>query len=178
MPEITFIYKGKAQKILCQPKDIIKKAIKIFINISNIQNKTIIYLFNGEKINDENLTFENLAKDKVLTILAYDIDIENNILQSTEVICPECKCSSILTIKDYKLNITCINNHKFNNILIKEFPKTQEINYSKIICNICKNKIRNNEYDDVVIFRCSVCKINLCENCKIKHDQNHRINKL
>ena len=135
----------------------------------------MIYLFNGEEISNENIIIEKLAKDKVLTILAYDVDVENNIIQSTEVICPECKCSSILTVKDYKLNITCINNHKFNNILIKEFPKTQEINYSKIICNNCNKENRNGENNNTIFFRCCVCKMNLCQKCKINHDQKHII---
>ena len=99
MLEVTFVYKGEEEKIVCQQNISLKEVIKQFINKVNIQDKQVIYLFNGEKIRDGNKIIENMTKDKSITILVYDV--ENNIIQSKEIICPKCQCSSLLTIKDY-----------------------------------------------------------------------------
>ena len=69
----------------------------------------MIYLFNGNKITDENKTVEQITNEKSFTILAFDAEYKatntNKIEQSTDIICPECKCNAFLTIKDYKLNL-------------------------------------------------------------------------
>ena len=147
MPEVNFIYKGIKTTILCKEKDILKEVLnKFIIKNKEVQNKRIIYYFNGKKA-DVNKTVEQISKDKNLTILAFEIyslptKKINNIAHSNEVICPICKCSSFLTIKDYKLNLNCCKNgHTFNNILIKDYLKTQEIDNCKNICFNCKNKI-------------------------------------
>ena len=44
-----------------------------------------------------------------------------------------------MKIKDYKISLfECKNGHKIDNLSFDEFEKTQNIDLSKIICNICK----------------------------------------
>ena len=87
-----------------------------------------------------------------MNILVYD----ENIYQSNGIICPECKESILIKIKDYKINLyECKNGHSLKNILLKEYEKTQNINLSKIICEICKINNKNNDE----IYTCFNCKI-------------------
>ena len=176
--EVNFIYIEKQTKIACKENECLKKLFKIFENRTNILNKNLIYLFNGNKINDENITVGQMTDGKTFNILVYDEDnvsINRNIkAQSPEVICPECKCNAFLTMKDFKFDLTCNENgHIFKDILIKNFIKTQEIDFSKIKCKFCKNKniknINNNN-----ILRCSICKMDICPYCNI-HDNNHKL---
>ena len=65
----------------------------------------------------------------------------------------------------------CKNNHKKENISIKEFDNIQKNDISKIVCDICKiNNIYNNE-----IYKCITCGNNICSLCKSKHDNKHII---
>ena len=179
MSSANFIYNGSQTTILCKEKDNLKELLKKFTNKANIKDKKIIYLYNGNKITDENKTIEQITEEKSFTILVYDADnfsVNKNIItQSTEVICPECKCSAFLSIKDNKFNLTCgQNGHSFNDILIKDFLKTQEIDNDKIICNICKKNKKSNTYNNH-FYRCCICKEDICPTCKINHDKNHKI---
>jgi hypothetical protein len=180
MPEVNFVYNGTKTTIICKEKDILKEVFNKFIIKTNVQNKNIIYCFNG-KIADENKTVAQMTKEKSLTITAHDVDnspppIINNITQSNEVICPECKSSAFLKIEDYKFNLKCSKNgHIFKNILIKDYLKTQEIDNSKIICSYCKIKNRSNIFNNNNFFRCGTCGGDICQSCTIKHNQNHII---
>ena len=122
MSEANFIYNGNQTVILCQEKDNIKEVFQKFKNKVNIENKEVIYLYNGNKISDENKTIEQIFHKKSFNILVYNVDnasTNTNIrAYSKEVICPECKCSALLNMKDYKFNLICNkNNHIFNNII-------------------------------------------------------------
>jgi len=122
MSSANFIYNGSQTTILCKEKDSLKEVLKKFSNKANIYDKKIIYLYNGNKITDENKTIEQITKEKSFTILVYNTDNsstnKNIFTQSNEVICPECKCSAFLSIKDNKFNLTCgQNGHSFDNIL-------------------------------------------------------------
>ena len=188
MSEGNFIYNGNQTLIQCKENDSLKEVFKKFKNKVNIENKEIIYLYNGNKINDENKTIEQVLHTKSFNILVYDADNMpniNSITYSKDVIFPKCKCSALLNIKDYKLNIICNqNNHIFNNILIKEYKKTQEIDNNIIICNICNNNNKNNTYKNS-FYRCNICNKNICPKCKINHehklinydDKNYMCNK-
>ena len=177
MSEANFIYNGNQTVILCQEKDNIKKLFQKFKNKVNIENKEVIYLYNGNKISDENKTIEQIFHTKSFNILVFDTDNvptnTNLITYSKEVICPECKYSALLNIEDYKFNIICNkNNHIFNNILIKDYKKTQEIDNNKIICNFCNNNNNNNTYKNS-FYRCNICNKDICPKCKINHE--HKI---
>ena len=175
----NFIYNGNQTTVQCKENEILKQLFKKFLTKASIEGKEIIYLYNGNKIDDENKTVEQITKDKSFTILAFDVDNmpkdEKVITKSNEVICPECKGCAFLALKNYKLNLTCSQNgHSLNNILIKDFSKTQGIENDKIICNICKNNNKGNTYKNS-FYRCCKCKKDICPTCKTTHDKNHKI---
>ena len=68
----------------------------------------------------------------------------------------------------------CPNGHINDGIKIDDFPKTQDINISLIICDQCKNKNMGNTYNKD-FYRCLTCKKNICVLCKSSHDPNHNI---
>jgi hypothetical protein len=80
-----------------------------------------------------------------------------------------------MNIKDYKINLfDCINKHKINNLILNEFKKTQYIDLSNIVCNICRDKTKNDTLNNV-FFRCLTCGINICPICKYSHFKNHKL---
>ena len=96
-------------------------------------------------------------------------------IKSEDIICPQCGESIFITIKNYKINLfDCKNNHKINNLLLNEFERTQNIDLSKIICNICNEETKDNTYNNL-FYRCLECGINICPLCKPKHDKSHKI---
>ena len=172
MSKVIFNYKGKEETIECSKDEKMKDICQRFSLKSEIDINKIYFIYNGNRINEEiyyiQLINEEDRNKNIMNILVYD----ENIYQSNEIICPECKESILFKIKDYKISLNkCKNGHSLNNILLNEYEKTQNINLSKIICDICKiNNKNNNE-----IFICFNCKINLCPDCKIKHDKEHKI---
>jgi len=177
MSEVKILYNGYQAIIQYQSNEKMKDIFKRFKIKINGENKELVYLYNGEMIKDENIIVSNLTSEKIFTILAYDSNNlpSNNIIKSEYIICPICKRSAILDEKEYKLLIYgCQNEHITNNILIKDFNKYQEIDYSKIICKICNINNRNNTYNNE-FYKCDECKIDICPMCKSKHDNNHKI---
>jgi len=57
---------------------------------------------------------------------------------------------------------------------LEEYEDTQNIDISKIVCDICKDKNKGNSYNNI-FYRCNICKKNICPICKLKHDKNHNI---
>ena len=93
---------------------------------------------------------------------------------SKDIICPQCGESIFMNIKDYKINLyDCKNRHKINNLTFSEFKKTQYIDLSKIVCNLCQ-RTKNNTFNNA-FYRCLTCDINLCPLDKVRHDEKHII---
>ena len=143
----------------------------------NIREYNLIY---HGKIIDPDFNLEDIINedDKKLKILRISLIEKNKMrkkIKSKDIICPRCGESIFMNIRDYKINLfDCINKHKINNLLLNEFEKTQNIDLSKIICNICKKAKDEMIYYDT-FYRCLTCKINLCSSCKLNHISNHMI---
>ena len=123
MVEVDFIYNDGNINIHCNKNDRMKEIFEKFINKTKIDRNKIYYLYNGEKINKEELTFEELLKDNNINkikILVSNINEEinkNNIIKSKNIICPECKENIRIKIEDYKIKLyECKNNHIIDNI--------------------------------------------------------------
>ena len=48
---------------------------------------------------------------------------------------------------NYKIFLSCKDNHETDNIFLKDFEKTQKNDKSKIICKKCKEKNRSTSYN-------------------------------
>jgi hypothetical protein len=105
-----------------------------------------------------------------------NIDKNNiSIKKSKDIICPICNENIKLYIEDYNIFLyECKNKHEIDNILINEFEETQKIDISKIKCEECKEKNKNETYNNQ-FYRCNICKINICPICKLKHNKEHNI---
>jgi hypothetical protein len=157
--------------------DIYKRyAIKIQADFEKLY-----FLYNGSMINPEEKLNDIIKKDEnIINMFANELDEDDEdnkiyLKQSKDIICPICKEICYIEIKDYKIILyNCKNKHKKENILIKEYNDTQNINISNIICNICKERNKGN-IENNKFYQCINCKLNLCHICKINHNDDHYI---
>ena len=163
MVEVEFIYGGIKTIIQCnineKMNDIYNKyIIKIRKNINDIY-----FVYDGHKIkeNIKDITFNELANNidkdrKKMNIYAYERNTnkeKNNIIKLKEIICNKCGENIKILIDNYKIKLYgCKNNHEINNLSFEEFENNQIIDESKIECNICKDKIKGNTYENIFIY--------------------------
>ena len=107
-------------------------------------------MYNGTNIQNDELTFDEIANDEdkrrnKMNVLVYElIQDEPNpvpadcIIKSKDIICPKCKKNIKLKIDDYNILLfECRNKHD-KDLFIDEFNETQNINISEIKCQKCK----------------------------------------
>ena len=184
---VSFNYQGTDTDILCTEEELIKDIIQKFCNKIEKEKNSIYCIYSGNII-DENITLQKLKNSKKIgkkiSILVNDNPGEGNnkanmqsatqLKKSSYIICPECKEMAIIKFKNYKISIKCKNNHIFKNKFLKDFDKTQMIDETKIICEICKQKNLNNAYNKE-FFICLNCEKNLCPLCNYSHNKSHSI---
>ena len=184
MVEVEFNYQQRKTILQANLNDSFQKLINHFITKTRLNPNDIYFLSNGKKIN-KNETINNLMNEsekqtKKLIILVYNINTiinsnNTNIIKSNDIICPECRESCKYEIKNYTIKLyDCKNGHIIENIKLKDFNKSQNVDISKIKCDICKNKNKSNTFDNK-FYLCYECKINLCPLCKSIHDPIHSI---
>ena len=190
MSNIIFIYNQIEITIQCKLEDKLKDIFLKFTTKIGKNKSDIYFLYEGSQILNDEITLNELIhnKDKtnsnsiVIKILVNDIiNSENNIDEneclkpSKQIICPKCKENIRILIHDYKIKLyDCKNHHMIDEIPFNDFEETQMINEKKIICEKCKNKSKNDTYENQ-FYRCLNCKINLCPLCKNIHDKTHNI---
>ena len=179
MIDIEFDLDQKIKVIQAKPDDLFQTVIDKYITESSLNPDSTFFLVNGTQLKP-NKTVESQMnsmnkENKKLNVLVSCID-DINILstKSKDIICPICHEPCRIGINNYKLDLFgCINNHKSIKT-IKNFPDSQKINLSKIICDQCKIKNKgdspNNEF-----YICLTCKQNICIGCKTRHNSNHNI---
>ena len=146
MAQVEFQHNETNTLIQCHKDDKIEDICNKYLIESKINSNEIEFFYNGKKLVEKNLTFDQLANpvDKTrkkmnIIIMGKNLSFDNTIVQSKLVICPECREAIKMNINNYKINLfDCKNNHINNNILLKEFKKYQLVNLSKIICDTCK----------------------------------------
>ena len=185
MVEIDFIYNQR--KFIIEGK-LNDKVNDLFLKLSTKINKKledIYFLYKGDKLNGNTTLKEiyniNEVDDNGIQILVNDISHEQKPLEkeclkpSKNIICPKCKENIRIIINNNKIKLyECKNNHIIDNISLKEFENTQIIDEKKIISQNCKDKNKNESYQNK-FYRCFICKINLCPLCKTYHDKTHNI---
>ena len=183
MFNVEFIYKNNINIIQCNVNEKMKDIFNKFLSKNNIDKNSVFFLYSGNIINEEmklseiEQINENLKTIKILVVSNNDNEINNDkvIIKSKYIICPICKENIRFKINDYKIYLyDCKNGHKIDRILLDEFEKTQNINISEIVCDLCgevnKGITYNNEF-----YKCLSCDINICPLCKIKHNKEHDI---
>ena len=86
-------------------------------------------------------------QNQKLKVLVNLIEQDNTnmqvLIKSKDIICSLCNEPCRVKTKNFKLSLLgCVNKHKINNIKIKDFPNTQKINISNIICENAEIKIK------------------------------------
>lgn len=180
---VIFTYNGKQTLIQCYTNEKFSKICESFINkIQLDKSKIYYYLYNGNILNKE-LSFEsqiNLEDKKenkmnIIVIDEFKYDKKNNnIIESEEIICPECKENILISIKDYRISMhncnNCKNNHKFENTF-NFFPKMENTaNFFPILGNTANlppkrenlsiKEFNNTQKIDISKIICDICKIN------------------
>jgi len=183
MAEVIFNYKGTTINIQCNENDLLSSICKKFSEKSGIDINTIYFLYSSNLLDDK-LTFTECAnledkKRKQMNILVKEknesnLNLNESIIKSKDIICPKCFDIAKISLKDYKIKLKCRNKHISYNILIDEYENTQKMDQSKIICHNCKIKNKGNIYKNE-LYRCNSCNINLCPLCKSKHNKEHYI---
>ena len=177
---VSFSYEGVITNIYCSGKEKMEEIVQKFCTKAGVDKSSVYCLYSGNLLN-ENITLENLIKYKShgdkIAILVYPINqsnyLNNNpeLTKSPHIICQECKEIAKIKFKKYKISIKCKNNHIIKNTFLKDFPKTQLIDESKIVCGGCEKNNKKNTYKNE-FFYCLNCKKNLCPLCKSNHNHN------
>ena len=164
-----------------------KEIYKRFIYLAKAEGKSLIFIYNGSNILDDELSFKQLAnyddrKRKKMNVLVNEIEESKDsqnpntqyIIKSNEIICPVCFEDIKLKFEDYNIILyECKNYHDIDS-LFDEFNSYQNIDLSKIICQICKINNKANVHDNL-FYKCNTCKLNLCPLCFSNHDKIHDI---
>ena len=176
--EIEFMYDGEPIVIQCGKDTKLKDIYKNFQFKAKAEGKQLLYLYNGMNLENDELTFEDIAnqldKDRnkmnvLVTEGERQLESHDCIIKSGKIICPECQEDIKFFIDDYTINLfECKNNHDIDNIFLDKFEETQNINISKIVCQKCGNYNKGNVHNNT-FYRCNNCKINLCPICSYNH---------
>ena len=178
MSKITFIYKETKIVIPYTGNETMNSVINKFYVKSEIPVNSVNFLCQGSVVNSGTFASNIPLNKNEKQILVIDKDNNINqdkIIKSDEIICNICKESAKMDIIDYKIDVSgCINKHSANKMLLKEFENSQNINISKIICDICNSANKGDSYNNQ-FYRCLSCKCNICIICKQKHPFVHNI---
>ena len=177
---INFIYKDKIIKILGNKDEYMISIFQRFLAKLEKKSSDIYFSYNSIILEEDTKLNEIMNENNEILIGVSEESYDDNdigkevIIQSKEVICPECGEECIIELDDYKITLSnCINNHYLSNILIKEYIDYQKIDESKILCHNC-SKVKSIIYNSQ-LYKCCTCNIYLCPLCKDKHDKKHLI---
>ena len=181
---ITFEFEYKSVKTIIQSiyEDKMGQVCFKFAQKIQIDLNKLYFIYSGSIVNLDLSVKQIINKidkgRKILSIIAIDYLDEqgnNSKIISPYVICPICKEHARFDIKNYRIKIyNCKNMHVVDDILFKDFEKTQTIDESLIICDDCKKNNKSNTYNKEM-YICNKCNMNLCPLCKSNHDKNHKI---
>ena len=181
MAEVNFNYNGTNTLIQCTTNDKLKYICSKYCIKLQIDINKLIFIYGGEVLNIE-LEFNRVAnqvdkQNSKMKVLVYNkistiIDKRERIIKSKDIICPKCGEICLINFNKYKIELNnCKNKHE-NIITINDFDNTQNINESKIICDICKNNNKGKTFNNI-FYICGICNINICPLCKDKHNKEH-----
>ena len=183
MIEAIFSFNNSVTSIQCNETDKMKDIFAKYVSKIRIDISKVVFLYGGNTINGDLMVNELDNGTNKLNILVCEIDDidedkkqEVKLKKSNNIVCSTCKGLCRMEMKGYKIALSeCENGHLINDIFINNFNETQYIDESKIICDDCKSKNKNESYNNQ-FFYCCECKQNLCALCKFNHEKkNHKI---
>ena len=140
MASVEFVDGGIKAIIQCNENDKLEDIIQRYCFKTEKNIEKMIFLYSGNIIINKNKTFNEIAnsedkKRKIMSIIIDNKSSDNkNLIKSKYIICPKCKETIRINIKDYRIKFyECENNHTIDNLSISDFNNTQIIDESKII---------------------------------------------
>ena len=99
MAQIDFLYNGIITTILCKINDKFKDIIKNYTSKTGNNINKVYYLYSGQKIENYELTFNDISNEidkkrnkmNIQIINGENINDNNKIIKSKEIICPKCE---------------------------------------------------------------------------------------
>ena len=184
MIEITFVYEGQNYIVQSNSTEKMKDIFENFKTKAQAESNTLFYLYHGNTI-DENLELERVISDddkqtnkmKIPVFLIDDSNESSNETsqKSKHILCPQCGEKCLLKMENFKIKLyDCKNGHISNLISLDDYEIIQKVEELNIKCEICKEKNRNNTYNNE-FYECIDCKKNICPLCKTNHDTAHKI---
>jgi len=184
MIKIEFNFSQDITLVQNESNDIFQSVINKFLaKYPKLDQKSLTFLANGRQL-DPNSSIESqiskINKENGIVRVLVDLTRENIndiLIDSKEVICPHCKESCRIKIEKGRFILfDCDNNHDSSTINIIDFPQTQKVNLSKIICDDCKKEEKNMGLSyKHNFYKCLTCQNNVCLTCEPKHDPNHNL---
>ena len=184
MVEIEFDLNQNKTIIQANMNDKFQVIINKYIDKALLDPNSVYFLANGKQINLEKTIESQMnemdKKNHQMKILVYMTDMgdkekQQTIIKSKEIICPICKEPCRIQFENYRIKLYgCINHHISDDIKLIDFPNTQKVNLSQILCDKCKFKNKGNCPEDG-FYRCLTCNQNLCLLCRQNHAMNHKV---
>ena len=177
MLKAEFTFKSNIWFVMCNENDKFEDICKSFAIKAEANLNYLVFLYRGMDINLGQTVSSIISKfdkeRKIISILVDDLSPQNqkktNIIKSTIPICPICYENVKFDIINYIISLSgCKNNH-LNNMFIKEYEQTQNIDLNKIVCTKCNAK-KLDTYENMMYY-CNKCKMILCPLCKSQHDK-------
>ena len=178
MINISFCFNQVKTIIQANLKDTFQCAIDKYTQKSSLNPDNLIFLLDDTEINakqniESQKNFIN-KKDNQMEIIVKSKEENKNqiIVKSKQIICPKCHEPCKISFENNRVNLYHYINNHVTNVNLKNYQSTQEINLSKIICNVCKKRNKGNSNKNE-FFKCLTCIYNLCNLCKSTHDPKH-----
>ncbi len=178
MASIKFIYQQIPFTIQANQNDLFKNIAEKFAQKANVDLDTVSFESDEGAIQENEVIKDLVKQSNEITITVNTNNEEGTkriLVDSKEVICPECKEPCRFQIENYKVKLSnCKNGHLIENMKLKDFAKKQKINYANIICDSCKIANKGEAPNQQFNF-CLTCNKNLCLMCGYNHDKTHNI---
>ena len=179
---VNFIYKGSPITVQGTSEQTMDEMCRKFEGKFGINQNDVSYLYNGNVINRDNNTFNDIVNiidrergEMSVVVMKKNEENEKKEIKFKYVLCPICKERAQIKLNNYKISIFgCKNDHHRKDMNYEDFEKTQNINESEIICDSCQEQ---NKYDATqnLFYICYDCKKKLCPLCEYKHEKTHNI---
>ena len=184
MVELEFNFNQAITIIQANLEDQFQMVINKYIQKTDLEPNSLCFLANGIQINPAKSIESHMSdlnkKNQKMTVLVNELNVDvqdkgQTFAKSKDVICPECKKPCRISFENYKIKLSgCVNGHEISDIKILDFPNTQKVELSQIICDKCKIKNKGNCPSNE-FFRCLACNQNLCLICRSNHNLSHNI---
>ena len=132
-----FTFKSNVWFVMCNENDKFEDVCTSFTIKAETNLNNLIFLYRGININLSQIISSIISKfDKernIISILVDDLSPQNQ------------------NIFNYKINFSCCKNNHLNNMFIKDYEQTQNIDLNKIVCTKCNAK-KLDTYENLMYF--------------------------